>query len=664
MQLPLHELVFRPPIEAMRGLGLFALLPCAAALSFNETAAQARPVSKVVGLLQGMKEQLESEAEEEADLMEKYNCWCKENGEQKEKAILEARANIKEWETRITELTGISSTLATEYKNLQQEVDKNELSLDESMALRKKQVAKFQEDEREMFNNLNSVRSAQVALNTSSFPSFLQRPADTPIRLLRAVAERQADYLKSESRQQLMAFLQDPTSGSVRGVIDGLETDFEGSLKELQDEELQNKAAYEKLVSAKRKEIDSAKVQIATKKEEKTAADEERLQKKQAVKDAKGSVEEDLAFAKKVQKQCNAKGQEWEKRQKIRSDEMQAVSKAVEVLDSDDSFDLFGKTMAPSFLQLASKEAPAMPQQIYDRLLALGKAHDSRLVTLSLQAKVDGLAKVRTQIAAMVAALKEEQAAEVKKKDYCIENLQKNRLASDDKKREGDEFSAAAEDLKQKVKALEMQTADVQAQVGELKKQQKLAAQNREKENAEFQKVVEQQRQTQVLLKNALSVLAAFYNKKDEGSFLQKANPKEPETFGGYKKNSANNGVMMMLQQLMADAKEMEAESTAAEREAQKDYEDFGKETIAALATKDKELQDQAEQKAKLSERMVQARQSKEGAEAEVQNLAGLKEDLHETCDFLVANFDARQKARADEVEALLEAKSNLSGAK
>jgi len=644
----------------MRGLGLLELLPCAAALSFNETAAQARPVSKVVGLLQGMKEQLESETQEEADLMEKYNCWCKENGEQKEKAILEARANIKEWETRITELTAISSTLATEYKNLQQEVDENELSLDESMALRKKQVAKFQEDEREMFNNLNSVRSAQVALNTSSFPSFLQRPADTPIRLLRAVAERQADHLKSESRQQLMAFLQDPTSGSVRGVIDGLETDFEGSLKELQDEELQNKAAYEKLVSAKRKEIDSAKVQIATKKEEKTAADEERLQKKQAVKDAKGSVEEDLAFARKVQKQCDAKGQEWDKRQKIRGDELQAVSKAVEILDSDDSFDLFGKTMAPSFLQLASKKAPAMPQQIYDRLLALGKAHDSRLVTLSLQAKVDGLAKVRMQIDSMVAALKEEQAAEVKKKDYCIEELQKNRLAFDDKKREGDEFSAAAEDLKQKVKALDMQTADVQAQVGELKKQQKLAAQNREKENAEFQKVVEQQRQTQVLLKKALGVLAAFYNKKDDGSFLQE----EPETFGGYKKNSANNGVMMMLQHLIADAKEMEAESTAAEREAQQDYEDFGKETIAALATKDKELQDQAEQKAKLSERMVQARQSEEGAEAEVQNLAGLKADLHETCDFLVENFDARQKARADEVEALLEAKSNLSGAK
>eukprot|EP00438_Fugacium_kawagutii_P019711 Skav215089 [mRNA] locus=scaffold1068:70673:70903:+ [translate_table: standard] len=35
--------------------------------------------------------------------------------------------------------------------------------------------------------------------------------------------------------------------------------------------------------------------------------------------------------------------------------------------------------------------------------------------------------------------------------------------------------------------------------------------------------------------------------------------------------------VMMMLQRLIADAREMEAESSAAEGEAQKDYETFGK---------------------------------------------------------------------------------------
>lgn len=37
---------------------------------------------------------------------------------------------------------------------------------------------------------------------------------------------------------------------------------------------------------------------------------------------------------------------------------------------------------------------------------------------------------------------------------------------------------------------------------------------------------------------------------------------------------------------------------------------------------------------------------------------------LHETCDWTLQNFDARQKARSEEVDALNEAKSYLSGAK
>ena len=49
----------------------------------------------------------------------------------------------------------------------------------------------------------------------------------------------------------------------------------------------------------------------------------------------------------------------------------------------------------------------------------------------SISRSMPSLSQVRMQIDSMVAALKEEQAAEVKKKDYCIEELQKNRpLAS------------------------------------------------------------------------------------------------------------------------------------------------------------------------------------------------------------------------------------------
>lgn len=73
----------------------------------------------------------------------------------------------------------------------------------------------------------------------------------------------------------------------------------------------------------------------------------------QDVKDAQGSRAEDLAFAKEVKEKCAAKEKEWEKRQQTRSDETQAVAEPIQVLDSDSSHELFGRT---TLLQLSSKE--------------------------------------------------------------------------------------------------------------------------------------------------------------------------------------------------------------------------------------------------------------------------------------------------------------------
>ena len=43
-------------------------------------------------------------------------------------------------------------------------------------------------------------------------------------------------------------------------------------------------------------------------------------------------------------------------------------------------------------------------------------------------------------------------------------------------------------------------------------------------------------------------------------------------------------------------------------------------------------------------------------------DLAAYKSDLHEQCDFVLANFDIRQKARTQEIEAIQQAQSFLSG--
>jgi len=61
---------------------------------------------------------------------------------------------------------------------------------------------------------------------------------------------------------------------------------------------------------------------------------------------------------------------------------------------------------------------------------------------------------------------------------------------------------------------------------------------------------------------------------------------------------------------------------------------------------------------------LVEAKENKESVMLELEQLSNYKAELHQSCDFVVKNFEIRQTARDEEVEALRQAKAILSGAK
>jgi len=558
----------------------------------------------------------------------------------------------------------LSAKLAVEIKNLGEDIVKEEASMDDTMGMRKKEVAEFQENEKDAKNNLNAVHSAESTIAAGA--SFLQVPQHKAIaKSLEKLVTRNADSLSAERSSQLESFLQNPTD-EISGVLGGLESDFDANLKHVQGEEAKNKASYEAKMKAMREQLDEMKIQVASKKEEKTKADEEKAHAKQDIKDVREEIGAAAALAKEVKEKCFGKAKEWEVRQKTRAAETVAVSKAIDVLSNDDAKDTFSKTMNPSFLQVAgaSTDESARRTGAAAVLSQAGKT-DARLATLAMETKLDGFTRVKEKVELMIKALKKEQDDEVAKKDYCTEELHSNRMSTEKKTRKDENLAAKTEELKMKLGDAVDEIKSLTSDIEELKKQQKLAAQNREKENAEFQRVVSEQRATQELLKKALTVLGDFYN-KEHPALLQKPemNAKEPESFGDYKKSKGSNGVMLMLQQLIADAKEMEAESTYGERESQEDYEAFGKDTAADIATKSTAMADKEDEKAKAEKDLIQTKENKEGVESEISALSETALDLHETCDWTLQNFDARQKARSDEMDALKQAIAYLSGAK
>merc|ERR1711879_881691 len=280
--------------------------------------------------------------------------------------------------------------------------------------------------------------------------------------------------------------------------------------------------------------------------------------------------------------------------------------------------------------------------------------------------RLDAFTRVKKAIDDMIAQLLKEKEDEIKHKDFCVDEFNTNQLQTEKKEREKQDLIAKIEDLELTIKTLTEEIEALKAEIAEMQVQLKRAGENREKENKEFQMTVADQRETQKLLQAALNVLSEFYGKKEKAALLQQepVGPPPPPGFEAYKKNAASGGVMSMIQQIISDAKAMEAETIRAEEDAQKAYEDFVKETNASIESKSKEIVNKSELKAKTEAELVETKEAKEAALLELEQLSNYNAELHQSCDFVLKNFDLRQTARDEEVEALRQAKAILSGAK
>merc|ERR1719333_794501 len=387
------------------------------------------------------------------------------------------------------------------------------------------------------------------------------------------------DYFDAQPQfQQATA----PASGEIFGILKQMKESFETNLAASQKEEMTNQKAYEDLKAAKEDEIAAGQSQIDTKTQELADTDEKNAQAKEDLEDTKKSLSADEQFLMMLKEKCSMTDAEWEERQKTRQLEMEAVSKALAVLSTDDAHDLFTKTFNPSLLQKENAMHSERRTQASKLLSAVAKKFQNpRLATLAVRVRLDAFTRVKKAIDDMVAQLLKEKEDEIKHKDFCVDEFNSNELQTEKKERAKQDLIAKIEDLEMNIDALTKAIDTLKSEVAEMQVQLKRAGEDREKQNKEFQTTVADQRATQKLLAAALNILKGFYAKKAKAAALlqsqQPAGPPPPPGFEAYKKNAAAGGVMGMIQQIINDAKAMEAEVIRSEEDAQKAYEDFVK---------------------------------------------------------------------------------------
>jgi len=684
-------------MKLLCGLGL-ALTPASgldlqvsavSSLTFDVAAAKNRPVSKVITLLKDMLKQLEKEAEEDEEIYDQLACWCETNDKEKTKSIADAEAKIEELTTKIEELTASSARLNTEIKNLEKEVAENQEALDQATAIRQKELAEFNAEEKDLLQSISALKAAITVLSKHHGGALLQIPKghlETIAQTVQYQMQKHSSLLQGvlthTERRAVAAFVQSPQdyfdasptfkqsyapqSGEIFGILKQMKETFETNLGDSQKEELANQKAYEDLKAAKEDEIAAGQAQIDAKTQELASTDEKLAEAKESLEDTKASLSADEEFLMMLKEKCASTDAEWEERQKTRQLEMEACSKALAILSSDDAHDLFTKTFNPAFVQTESRANSERRSKAAAVLASVAKKLNSpRLSAIATKVRLDAFTRVKKAIDDMVAQLLKEKADEIKHKDFCVDEFNTNQLQTEKKDREKEDLLALIEDLELTIKTLTSEIDTLKSEIAEMQVQMKRAGEDREKENKEFQQTVADQRASQKLLTAALNVLKGFYEKKEKAALLQQepAGPPPPPGFKEYKKNAASGGVMGMIQQIINDAKAMEAEAIRAEEDAQKAYEDFVKETNASIEAKTKEIINKSEEKAKAETDLNQANEDKEAVLLELEQLSNYNAELHQSCDFVMKNFEIRQTARDEEIEALKQAKAILSGA-
>jgi len=286
------------------------------------------------------------------------------------------------------------------------------------------------------------------------------------------------------------------------------------------------------------------------------------------------------------------------------------------------------------------------------------KHNNPKLMAISTQVKLDAFVKVKKAIDDMVAQLIKEKEDEIKHRDYCIENLNENGNNVERRDAEKTDTLAQIDDLTMTISDLTKSIETLKSEIGEMQLQIKRGGEDREMENKEYGTVVADHRATIKLLQSVHKVLAAIYAK---AALLQK---QKPAGLKEHKKNASGGGVVGMLESIIKDSQKLETEAIQAEEDAQKAYEDFVLDSNKSIEEKSKAIVNQSDEKATAEGDLSQATEVRDNLLQELEMLSNESADLHKACDFVMKNFDIRQTARGEEIEALKQAKNILSGAK
>jgi len=656
------------------------------------------PMAKVVKLLEDMKTKIDKDGKAEGASYDKYACWCEDTLAEKADEITKAKDKLEELQNNIVKNKGGQGSGGATIAQLKKDIGENQASQKEATEVREKENKEYQEERGEAEQCIGALEAAIKVMTGAGAgkKGFLETLQEA--QLLSVVASMRPvlkarqikQSMKEQDLQVVERFVEKPQdffhqgasavqignnpfgdyapqSTQIQGILKSMYDTFTTDLEKDNAEEGEKQKAFEELMATKKKELKTLTGSL----EDETKSDADRTKQladdKAMRADTRDQLDSDEAFFTATKEACAKKAKHWAQRSRLRTQELDGITQAIDILNSDEAKKTFKESQ--SFLQISSavhqKGDGSKRANAYKRLRALAsKTHNLQLAQIAVAVKSTGhFDDVIAMIDKMISELRVEEQEDISHRDRCEGKQNANKNSKEDAEHTISKAKDEITRLEGAIKDKEQDIKDLQKKMDDTKKTQDDITKQRTKETDEFKAAQKADADAIEVLGKAQRALEKFY-RDTKAAFIQ-AKPAPNTNFqdGDYKGSTGEaRGVLSIIEMLIEDiTKEMKSQGQD-EIDAQTDYEkDMSALTGTYRATEKAKTAAKGELADLKGDKQDQT-EIRDAAQADSDNEDKLEAAIATDCAWVEKHFEKRRTSRKAEIDGLNDAKDFLAG--
>eukprot|EP00933_Yihiella_yeosuensis_P051217 TRINITY_DN4908_c0_g1_i1.p1 TRINITY_DN4908_c0_g1~~TRINITY_DN4908_c0_g1_i1.p1 ORF type:complete len:683 (+),score=229.75 TRINITY_DN4908_c0_g1_i1:104-2152(+) len=669
-----------------RCMSAVALLTLASSASANEVT----PIQKVLQLMKNMKAKGLAEMDKEKVQFAQYKQFCTMTLEEKKATITEAKDKIEQLDAKVEKNAQDADDLAYEVTLHKKELESASAEQAEATKVRKDERAVYQTTLKDYSESIDAVNRALPALKKQAFD---RKQAESLIQL------SSSKVVPEDAKKMIRSFLQTDSdsgvdsdylgtpeaaayefqSGGVVTMLENLQTDFTKKRVKLEKDEAAAQQAFTMLVQGLENQQRQLKKSINEKDQFKAKKLQTKAEAEADMSETKSLLASDTKYRNDLQATCEKKEADFKVRTHTRNEEIDAIEKAMEIIDSPD---VAGKEparflqekSATTFASLRSHRSgkTAEPQSIRAQLMALlqnkAKVHNSRLLSqiassVSNAAPTDdAMFKVANMIQGLITKLNEEAQKEATQKGYCDKELKTNELTRTEKSAALESITADLDDAKSTIVSLGEDIAAATKEITELNVAMKTATQLRQKEKLNNTATIKDASTAQRAVASAITVLNEFYAKASGAEAFVQVSEKtrsfhrQPEIFDDTPytgMGSSSGGVVGMLEIIQSDFARLMTETQTEEKAAAAEFSSFMEDSRVDKAKKTKDVEHKGAKKSEKQQLATQLEQDLLAVQKEYDAAMFYYDKLKPQCINTEASYEEKQEQRKKEIEDL-----------